>query len=75
MVFYFDFIQIQCISLTFTFAFGPFKSWLQNFSLVQTDSKFQNFGLCDEKSWKSQYHSYLHCNPYSQPFSFRAPYA
>ncbi len=57
LVNYFDFIQFQCISLTF--AFGAFESCLQNFGLISTDSKFQNFGISNGESWKSKYHNYL----------------
>jgi hypothetical protein len=42
---FFTFVQFHCISLIIAFAFDDFKSLLQNFSLVQTSSKFQNFGL------------------------------
>ncbi len=43
------------ILLTFGFAFGPFKSLPQNFSLFWNGSKFCDFGLGDAESWKSQY--------------------
>ncbi len=59
MACYLDFVQLQYISLTFGFAFGPFKSLPQNFSLFRNSSKFQNFGFGDGKIWKSQYHFYL----------------
>ncbi len=51
--------QIWYISLSFSFAFGPFESLPQNFSLFWNSSKFQNFRLGDGKSWKSQYCRYL----------------
>jgi hypothetical protein len=54
-----DFIQFQCISLTFAFAFDAIKSLPQNFGLVRTSSKFRNFRLGNGESWKSQYRSYL----------------
>jgi len=57
--FNFDFIQFRCILLAFAFAFGAFESWLQNFGLVWIHSKFDNFGLGNGDSWKSQYRSYL----------------
>jgi hypothetical protein len=50
MVQYFDFIQFQCILFIFAFAFGAFNSLPQNFGLIQTGSKFQNFGLGNDKS-------------------------
>ncbi len=59
MAYYLNFIQFWCILFTFAFAFGAFWSWLQNFGLVQTVSKFWYFETGDGKSWKSQYHSYL----------------
>jgi hypothetical protein len=52
-------LQFWCILLTFAFTFGAFKSWPQNFGLVQTDLKFQNFGLGNGERWKIQYCSYL----------------
>ena len=61
MVYYFNFVQFQFVLLNYTFAFGAFKSWPQNFGLIQTDSKFWNIWLGDGKSWKSQYQSYLQC--------------
>jgi hypothetical protein len=42
-----DFIRFHRISLTFAFAFGDFKSLLQNLSFTWTGSKFGNFGLGD----------------------------
>jgi hypothetical protein len=39
-----------CISLTFDFDFGAFKSLPQNFGFHWTDSKFQNFGLGDAEN-------------------------
>ncbi len=59
MVYYFNFVECQCISLTFALALGAFKSWPQNFGLFWTDLRFQNFALGNGKSWKSQYCSYL----------------
>ncbi len=56
---YLDFVQLWCISLAFGFASGAFKSLPQNFGIIQTGSKFQNFGLGNGESWKSQYHRYL----------------
>jgi hypothetical protein len=47
MAYYLCFIQLECISLTFGGTFGAFKSLPQNFSLIWTGSKFQNFGLGD----------------------------
>ncbi len=41
-----DFYRILlCTLLTFSFAFGAFESWLQNFVLIWTDSKFWSFEL------------------------------
>jgi hypothetical protein len=31
------------------FAFNDFESLLQNFGLIWTSSKFENFGLCDDE--------------------------
>jgi hypothetical protein len=45
--------------VNFCFWFGTFKSWLQNFGLIQTDLKFWNFWLVDGESLKNQYLSYL----------------
>ncbi len=59
MAYYLDFIQVWYISLTFGFAFSPFKSLPQNYSLFRNGSKFQNFRLGDGKIWKSHYHIYL----------------
>jgi len=47
--------------LTLGFAFGAFKSRLQNFGFIQTDSKFKSFELGNGESKKSQYRSYLAC--------------
>jgi hypothetical protein len=60
MIYYFDFVQFQWISLTFAFTFGAFKSLHFNFGLVRTDLRFKNFRLSDGESWKSQYRSYRH---------------
>ncbi len=59
LVYNFAFVKLRCTLLTFTFAFGTFESWLQNFCLVWTDLKFQNFGHAIGKSLKNQYRSYL----------------
>jgi hypothetical protein len=48
MVKYFGFVQFRCILLTFTF--GAFESLPQNFGLIWTGSKFQNFGLGEGES-------------------------
>ncbi len=56
MAYYSDFIQLWYILLTL----GPFHSWPQNFGLFWNGSKFQNFTLCDDKIWESQYCIYLH---------------
>ena len=40
MAYYLDFIQLWYISLTSGFAFGPFKSLLQDFGLFWNGSKF-----------------------------------
>ncbi len=45
--------HICCILLIFVFAFDDFKSLLLNFSLIQTISKFGNFGLGDGERLKS----------------------
>ncbi len=42
-VLYFDFIHFFCISLTFASVFDDFKSLLQNFGLIKTDSQIRNF--------------------------------
>jgi hypothetical protein len=55
MAYYLDFIQLWYILLTFGFAFGPFESLPQDFSLFWNDSKFLNFLLGNGKIWKSQY--------------------
>ncbi len=52
LVSYFAFIQFWCTLLTFAFTIGAFKSWLQNFHLIQIDCKFQNFGLGNGESSK-----------------------
>jgi hypothetical protein len=49
----------QSSLLTFSFAFGTFERWLQNFCFVGTDSKFQSLELGNGKISKSQYRSYL----------------
>ncbi len=36
-----------CISLIFPSAFDVFKSLLQNFGLIETDSQIGNFQLCN----------------------------
>ncbi len=46
MAYYSDFIQLQCISVTF----GAFKSLPQHFGLFRNGLKFQNFGLGNGKS-------------------------
>ncbi len=46
------FHSVQCTFLTFAVTFGALKSWLQNFSLFWTDSKFRNFRL--GQWWKSK---------------------
>ncbi len=53
-------MKLRSPFLTFTFAFVTFERWAQNFGVFQTDSKFQSFALLVGKSYKSQYHSYLH---------------
>ncbi len=50
MASYLDFIQLQCIWVTFGFAFGSFESLPQHFGLFQNGSKFQNYGLGDGES-------------------------
>jgi hypothetical protein len=41
MAHYSDFVQLQYILLAFSFAFGPFKSLQQNFSLFQNGSNLK----------------------------------
>jgi hypothetical protein len=50
MASYLNFVQLQCILVTFGFALGDFESLPQHFGLFQNRSKFQNFGLGDGKS-------------------------
>ena len=50
MACYLDFVQLPYISLTFGFAFGPFKSLPQDFGLFWYGSKFKKFGLGDGES-------------------------
>ncbi len=50
------FMKYRSILLTFSFAFGTFYRWLQNFGFVCTDLKFQSFQFGE--SLKSQYCSY-----------------
>jgi hypothetical protein len=38
-------MQFHCISLTYAFTFGNFKSLLQNFGLIWTGSKLANLAL------------------------------
>jgi hypothetical protein len=50
MACYLEFVQLQCISETFGFAFGAFESLPKHFGLFQNRSKFCNFRLGDGKS-------------------------
>ncbi len=59
ITYYLDFIELWCVSVTFGFAFGAFKSLPQHFSLFRNGSKFQNFRLHDGEGWKSLYRRYL----------------
>ncbi len=52
-------MKFRSTLLTFSFALGTFKRWLQNFGFICTDSKFWSFELGDGESSKSQYRSYL----------------
>ncbi len=52
--YYLDLVQHWYVSLTFSFAFSPFKSLQQDFSFFKNGSKFQNFGLGKGEIWKSQ---------------------
>jgi hypothetical protein len=53
LVKYFDFIQFHCILFSFTFTFNAFGSLPQNFGLIRTGSKLENFGLGNGESGKS----------------------
>jgi hypothetical protein len=45
MAYYLDFVPLQYILLTFSFAFGPIESLPQDFSLFRNGSNFQKIGL------------------------------
>jgi hypothetical protein len=50
------------------FAFSTFESWLQNFGLIQTDSKFQTWQW---QNMKDQYHSYLLKTTFSKSITYK----